>query len=585
MIITTDRRRVLMGLGLTAGAAAIGRTVEASGKTNADNPDLQADVVCVGSGAAALAAAVTASDSGAKVILLEKMPIVGGTTSKSGGGAWIPNSSHLRAAGINDSREDCLRYMARYSYPELYDENDPTLGIPPRHYRLLTAFYDNAAGAIDLLEKVGAAKFELFRMYWLNKLQPDYGSLLPQDKGARGRTLLPVFDKANEGTAFTPAMVGGGGAALVASLQEWLTRRGVPIFTEHRVQKLLVQSSRVVGVSVQTPKGSINVRATRGVIFGSGGFAHNTELLCVHQPVLMGACASSSSTGDILPIVSEVGARIGPLNSAWNCHVLAEEALDNRVVGSGVSMLPGDSMILVNRFGRRVVNEKGDYNDRGRVHTVFDSSTLEFPNKLLFMVFDERTLDAFAGSFPLPADPRETGYLIKGSGAEGLATAIEQRLGTLAAKTAGVRLAPEFANNLQQTVTRYNEFARTGDDLDYGRGKAPFDRDFHQLTSARRPASKYPPNNLPNVTMYPIAADKDLYAFVLGMGALDTNCGPFIDEQARILDWHEKPIPGLYGAGNCIAGPARTAYFGGGGTIGPALTFGHIAGRACSAKP
>jgi hypothetical protein len=563
----------------------MGRTAEAAAKTASGTQELQADVVCVGSGAAALSAAVTATDRGAKVVVLEKMPITGGTTAKSGGGAWIPNSSHLRAAGISDSREDCLRYMARYAYPELYDDRSSTLGIPPHHYRLLTAFYDNAADAIDLLEKIGAAKFELFRMYWLNKLQPDYGSLLPEDKDARGRTLIPVFGRSTDGsTAFTPAMVGGGGAALAASLQDWLTRRGVPIFTEHRVRKVLMQDSRIVSVEVETPKGSIRVRASRGVIFGSGGFAHDTNLLAVHQPLMMGSCASPSSTGDILPIVSEVGARIGPLSSAWNCHVLAEEALDNRVVGSGVSMLPGDSMILVNRSGKRIVNEKGDYNDRGRVHAVFDSSTLEFPNKLLFMLFDDRTLDAFAGSFPLPSDERETGYLIKGNGVDGLSKALAQRLTVIAARTGDFRLAADFAENLQLTLARYNIFARAGDDLDFGRGKSAFDRDFHMLTSARRPASKYPANTLPNNTMYPISTDRKLYAFVLGMGALDTNCGPFIDEQARILDWQDRPIPGLYGAGNCIAGPARTAYFGGGGTIGPALTFGYIAARACLAS-
>src|SRR5512136_497377 len=104
----------------------------------------EADVIVVGSGAAAYSAAVTSKWKGAEVIMVEKATLYGGTTLRSGGGFWIPNNRFQKEKGIEDKKEDATRYMARYSFPHLYDRNDPHLGLPENEYNLISMYYDSA---------------------------------------------------------------------------------------------------------------------------------------------------------------------------------------------------------------------------------------------------------------------------------------------------------------------------------------------------------------------------------------------------------------------------------------------------------
>ncbi len=127
------------------------------------------------------------------------------------------------------------------------------------------------------------------------------------------------------------------------------------------------------------------------------------------------------------------------------------------------------------------------------------------------------------------------------------------------------------------TIQRYNDYARTGKDLEFGRGSQSYDKIWQNYASIMREDTTEQPNNLPNSALYPIADKGPYYIKILAPGALDTSGGPRINEKSQVLDGYGKPIPGLYGAGNCVASPSREAYYGAGGTIGLCMAFGYTA--------
>lgn len=468
------------GVLLSGAALASSRSLSAAAATANGEWDLETDVICVGSGAAACSSAIFAVDAGARVILVEKMPVLSGTTGKSGGVAWIPNNSALRKQGIADPKADCMRYMARYAYPQIFDPSSPTLGLSEGDFALLEAFYDNASVAVDRLEALGAVTFKQFRLFHLNQPAPDYADHLPENKVPTGRSMDPAA-----GSGRT-----SGGKSLAAQMAAWLRTRDVPILVDTAVQSVVMDGGRAIGVVARTPKGfSFRIKAQRGIVFGTGGFAHNQQLCFQHQPLLDGSCALPGATGDFVTIAGAIGAQMGDLGTGWRTQVLFEEAAQARAVGGGVNFVPGDSMVIVNKYGHRVVNEKRCYNDRTRAHFIFDPTRTEYSNQLLFMVVDARCLDLYGGSFPFPADMRESQFWIAGDNLPALASAIDKRLAGYVARTGGLRLDPTFASTLAQTIQRFNGFAESGTDADFGRGEHLYDREWNYLSSQIRAGS------------------------------------------------------------------------------------------------
>jgi 3-oxosteroid 1-dehydrogenase len=214
--------------------------------------------------------------------------------------------------------------------------------------------------------------------------------------------------------------------------------------------------------------------------------------------------------------------------------------------------------ILVNKHGRRFANEGVAYQDLPKVFGTFDPVAIDYPNEApVWLVFDQRVKDTMV-ILPtvLPGQPAPD-WILRADTVRGLAAAID--------------VDPDA---LDETVARYNAQAAEGGDPDFGRGTTWFEG---FMTGGPRPEHCVVPLRTP-----------PYYAVQLHNGALGTCGGPLIDRDGRVRRWDGGGdggvIAGLYAAGNAAANVFGPAYPGGGATIGPALTFGALAGRHAAGR-
>lgn len=524
------------------------------------------DVVVVGSGAAGLTAAWAAARCGCSVLVLERAAFTGGTTAKSSATIWIPNNRFMRARGVADPREDAIRYMAKSAYPTRYNAAHATLGLSDEKYRLIARYYDTASIALD--ELLDAGVHDIAETFY-----PDYYAEMPEDRAPIGRSLRPTV-WAGHRRGIDP----GEGQIFIDRLQAAFEALGGAVQVDSRVLNVIRDElGDAVGLEVRVGHRAEFIGARKGIVFGTGGFLHDEAMASAYlRGPVMGGSAVAGSTGDFVRIGQQLGAALGNMSHAWWSQAVVEFVARNRATLRDVYVPYGDSMFMVNRYGVRAMNEKAPYNERGQVHFTWDATRREYPNYLMFWVFDDALINGHwakdpryarhRSPMPPPGESRE--YIISAPDWPGLVAGIRARLAALTAHTGGVALAPQFEDNLAATLARFNAMAGEGRDLDFGRGEAAIDRFWSQEA---RPGAV-------SGTLHPLAATGPYHCIILGPGALDTKGGPVIDEDARLLSMAGEPIPGLYAAGNCAASPAGQAYWGAGGTVGVAMTFGYIAG-------
>ena len=327
------------------------------------------------------------------------------------------------------------------------------------------------------------------------------------------------------------------GRALVAPLLKACADAGVTLVTGAPVVRLARQDERVSGVRVA---GGREVSATNAVILATGGFEWNPEMVVSFlRGPLDATCATPHNTGDGIRMAMKAGAAIANMQEAWWFPMLrvARDEVDGRPAGTLVRFeRTGPHTIIVNRAGRRFVNEAHNYNDMTRAFHTFDPKAYTYTNLPAHLVFDHRHLEKY-GFLEHRAGQPTPAWLTEGRTLEDLAHAV------------GID-----AGGLTATVERFNAHARLGQDPDFGRGESAYDR-YWGDAQAEHPA------------LGPLETPP-FYAVEIVSGAIGTKGGIVTDPSARALDPFGEPIPGLFAAGNTTAHPMGPGYPGAGGTLG-----------------
>ncbi|MGD9568824.1 MAG: flavocytochrome c [Sedimentibacter sp.] len=454
----------------------------------------EADVVIIGAGGTGLAAAVTAGQEKASVIVLEANGIAGGNLVVSGGVYNSPDPELQEKQGIEDS-------------PELFKKQTLEGGDNIGNPELVGILANNAFDGLNWLKELGVI-FE-------DKVIQAPGALHPRSHN-------------------TPAPLGTG--IIDVYLDQIAKMDNVTILYETKGESLIQEDGRVVGVKATNPDGSeLTIKANKGVIIATGGFAKNTEMVMEYRdakkwPLLDENSVSTnmdSIQGDGISMAKEVGADVVDMEQMQFLYL----GTPKTGLLSGVFNVSAELTIFVNSEGKRFVAE-----DQRR--DVISSAVFAQEGGQMFMLHSADSLSDPSKQVNIDGIPMKELLDIGAYGWKQGDTLEEL------AKEIGVP-----AENLVQTVKEYNEAVDTKND--------PFGRKLLNLKMEKGP-------------FYAIARVPALHHTMGGL-RIDTN--------AHVLDVNGEIIPGLY-AGGEVTGGIHGGNRLGGNAVTETVVFGRLAGQS-----
>lgn len=446
------------------------KNAEAEASEPTEEKTMETDLVVVGGGGAGMVAAIRARELGLDVILLEKMPFMGGALSISGGNQVVMGSQMQKDLGVKD---DSAKSMV-----EDFMANGANLNVP----ELIQLYADNVGETSDWLQGNGVT-------YNLE------GGLHKLAEYSHDREL-----------AYT-----GGGAGAGEAMRNKVNESGATVLLNTRASELLTDDQgNVTGVIAADDTTKYTVKA-QAVLLATGGYGYNKDLLegdmknaLYYGPV--------SSTGDGLLMATAKGidadTRLLEYGKRYPNGIEVSEGIAKSTINGNIPAWK-KSAILVNKEGKRVVNEKASN------RTILETE-LEQTGQELYLVMDQETFDVWKDAVGydvqdyLDANGKSTPVFGHGD-------SIEE-----AAKAAGVDGA-----ELAKTVETYNGYVEAGEDKEFGR----------LAEYMTMPIGEGP---------YYIVEQKPRFATTMG--------GLVIDTDLHVINKSGKIIENLFAAGELVGG-------------------------------
>jgi succinate dehydrogenase/fumarate reductase flavoprotein subunit len=531
-----SRRGFIKSAAIGVGAAVVSnlhaKDSSAKIKQNVDKWDYDTEVLVVGYGGAGAVSAITAHDSGAKVLVLEKAPIEGGGSTRMSGGqsAYIEDKD---AAGA-----------AEYLYTGSF-------GTTPKDVCL--AWAEEISRNDDWLTGMG--------IKWFDMKPPSGGGSRPSGKVAD----FPNFPGAD---ALKSLMINGGGPAFFKTVNEHIKKRGIEILFDTPATDLIQDpdTKEILGVKAKNKGRDINIKARRAVILCTGGFDFDEEMVKNYlRPSPIKFTGWRYNTGDGVRMAQAIGADLWHMNALCSAGQAFVSPLSE--IAWMYTRAHGDNFIWVNRYGRRFACESPSWFDHraSMGYTLWDWSDKQkdagYPSIPFYLIFDEKTrlaggIGGTFGSMGVTSIPKELGGISETWSKD---NSKEVEAGWIKKGGSVRELAALLGDDidpalLEESVTRWNGFCAAGKDQDFGR-------------SERLAPIETPP--FYGQKMYP--------------GGFNTLGGPRRNGKAQVLDTKKTPIPRLYSAG-ALGSIAGHIYCVVGHNWSELLSFGRIAGRNAAAE-
>lgn len=483
------------------------------------------DVVVVGAGNAALCAAISARESGAKVLLLEKGP-----KQKRGGNSFFTDG----AIRFSYNNLEDLRTII----PEITDELAEKIHMPPYP---VEEYYEDMMIATQKKSDPELARHLVSQSYetikWLRDNKVEFELNFENQS----------FEK--EGVYHfwggLPVKTTGKGIGLIETLFLRAEELGIDIWYESPAVKLIKEDERIQGVVVKKENEEVLVR-TNSVVLACGSFEANHAWRVKYlgeewkHAIVRG---TEFNTGDGIKMALEVGAQ--PYGDWSMCHSIGTDANAPRV---GDFTKPGDIFkkhsyplgIMVNKEGKRFVDEGADF--RNYTYAKYGREILKQPGNIAYQIYDQKVRPMLRKEYDL-----EEATCIKADTLEELANKLDIN-------------KEEFL----KTVEDYNQAVQDGQ-------YDPAILDGKGTKGIHPPKSNWALTiDEPPFYAYPVTC-----GITFCFGAIKAN------SKGEVLDKNDQPIPGLYAAGEMIGGIFYHNYPGGSGLMSGAV-FGRTAGKSAA---